>query len=42
MNKVINLKNKLWKILRDRVQDHLNCLLRILYAGQKATEPYLE
>ena len=30
--------NKLWKILEDlRIPDHLTCLLRNLYAGQKAT-----
>ena len=30
--------NKLWKILKERViPDHLTCLLRNLYAGQKAT-----
>ena len=30
--------NKLWKILQDiRIQDHLTCLLRNLYAGQEAT-----
>ena len=30
--------NKLWKILKEReLQDHLTCLLRNLYAGQKAT-----
>ena len=30
--------NKLWKILKDMgIQDHLTCLLRNLYAGQKAT-----
>ena len=30
--------NKLWKILQDlRISDHLTCLLRNLYAGQKAT-----
>ena len=30
--------NKLWKILKDmEIPDHLTCLLRILYAGQKAT-----
>ena len=29
--------NKLWKILKEiRVQDHLTCLLRNLYAGQEA------
>jgi len=28
--------NKLWKILKDMgIQDHLNCLLRNLYAGQE-------
>ena len=30
--------NKLWKILKEMgVPDHLTCLLRNLYAGQKAT-----
>ena len=30
--------NKLWKILRELgIPDHLTCLLRNLYAGQKAT-----
>ena len=30
--------NKLWKILKEmRVPDHLTCLLRNLYAVQKAT-----
>ena len=30
--------NKLWKILREMgIPDHLTCLLRNLYAGQKAT-----
>ena len=30
--------NKLWKILREMgLPDHLTCLLRNLYAGQKAT-----
>ena len=30
--------NKLWKILKEkRIQDHLICLLRNLYAGQEAT-----
>ena len=30
--------NKLWKILKKMgIQDHLTCLLRILYAGQEAT-----
>ena len=30
--------NKLWKILKDMgIPDHLTCLLRNLYAGQKAT-----
>ena len=29
--------NKLWKILQEMgIPDHLNCLLRNLYAGQKA------
>ena len=31
-------QNKLWKILQDMgIPDHLTCLLRNLYAGQKAT-----
>ena len=30
--------NKLWKILKEmRIPDHLTCLLRNIYAGQKAT-----
>ena len=30
--------NKLWKILKEiGIIDHLNCLLRNLYAGQEAT-----
>ena len=30
--------NKLWKILKEMgIPDHLTCLLRDLYAGQKAT-----
>ena len=30
--------NKLWKILKEMgIRDHLTCLLRNLYAGQKAT-----
>ena len=30
--------NKLWKILKElRIPDHMNCLLRNLYAGQEAT-----
>ena len=35
--------NKLWKILKEmRVQDHLTCLLKNLYAGQEATELDME
>ena len=31
--------NKLWKILKEmRIPDHLTCLPRNLYAGQKTTE----
>ena len=31
--------NKLWKILKEmEIPDHLTCLLRSLYAGQKATD----
>ena len=31
-------QNKLWKILKEtEIQDHLNLLLRNLYAGQEAT-----
>ena len=31
--------NKLWKILQEKgIPDHLTCLLRILYAGQEATD----
>ena len=34
---------KLWKILKEmRIPDHLPCLLRNLYAGQGATELYME
>ena len=30
--------NKLWKILKEKgIPDHLNCLLRNIYAGQEAT-----
>ena len=30
--------NKLWKILKEMgIPDHLNCLLKNLYAGQEAT-----
>ena len=30
--------NKLWKILKELgIPDHLNCLLRHLYAGEEAT-----
>ena len=30
--------NKLWKILKEMgIPDHLTCLMRNLYAGQKAT-----
>ena len=30
--------NKLWKILKEMgIPDHLNCLLRYLYAGQEST-----
>ena len=32
-------QHKLWKILKEMgIQDHLNCLLRNLYAGQEATD----
>ena len=32
------VQNKLWKILKEMgIPDHLNCLLRNLYAGQEAT-----
>ena len=35
--------NKLWKILKDMgIPDHITCLLRNLYAGQKATELDME
>ena len=35
--------NKLWKILQEMgIPDHLNCLLRNLYAGQEATELDME
>ena len=34
----VDHKKKLWKILQEmRIQDHLTCLLRNLYAGQEAT-----
>ena len=29
--------NKLWKILKEMVPDHLTCLLKNLYAGQEPT-----
>ena len=30
--------NELWKVLKEMgISDHLNCLLRNLYAGQEAT-----
>ena len=35
--------SKLWKILQEvGIPDHLTCLLRNLYAGQEATELYME
>ena len=35
--------NKLWKILQEMgISDHLNCLLRNLYADQEATELDME
>ena len=35
--------NKLWKILKEvGIPDHITCLLRNLYAGQKATELDME
>ena len=35
--------NKLWKILKEmRIPDHLTCLLKNLYVGQEATEPYMK
>ena len=35
--------NKLWKILKEmRIPDHLTCLPRNLYAGQKTTERDME
>ena len=35
--------NKLWKILREMgIPDHLTCLLRNLFAGEEATDPYVE
>ena len=35
--------NKLWKILKEMgIPDHLTCLLRNLYAGQKVTELDME
>ena len=33
--------NKLWKILKEMVPDHLTCLLRNLYAGQVVWYSYL-
>ena len=34
---------KLWKILQEiGIPDHLTCLLRNMYAGQEATELYME
>ena len=29
--------NKLWKILKEIIPDHLTCILRNMYAGQEAT-----
>ena len=38
MPKPLTVYIKLWKILKDTgIPDHLTCLLRNLYAGQKAT-----
>ena len=38
MLKPLTGHNKPWKILKEiRIPDHLTCLLRNLYAGQKAT-----
>ena len=35
--------NKLWKILKEMgIPDHLTCLLRYPYAGQEATELFME
>ena len=35
--------NKLWKILKETgIPDHLTCLRRNLFAGQEATELYME
>ena len=35
--------NKLWKIFEGMgIPDHLTCLLRNMYAGQEATELYME
>ena len=35
--------SKLWKILKEMwILDNLTCLLRNLYAGQEATESYME
>ena len=35
--------SKLWKILKEmRIPDHLTCLLRNLYAGQRVTELDME
>ena len=35
---LLTIYNKLWKILKETgISDHLTCLLRNMYAGQKAT-----
>ena len=35
--------NKLWKILKEMgIPDQLTCLLRNVFVGQEATEPYME
>ena len=35
---LLTIYNKLWKILKETgISDHLTCLLRKMYAGQKAT-----
>ena len=37
------LENKLWKILKDmRIPDHLACLVRSLYIGQKKQQLELD
>ena len=44
MPKPLTMKTKTnWKILKEmNIPDHLTCLLRNMYAGQEATELYME